>query len=71
MNNNIIAIVNRVIRNKGGYREKDILKHSHVYERGETWNAEHKVVNVLDAIPDSDGYRSGCAVDIVTRSIVG
>lgn len=67
----IIATVNRIIRTQGGYREKDLLTIPHTYERAETWNAAHKVVNVLEVTPDADGYRAGCAVDIVTRAIVG
>ena len=64
-------IVQRVVLKDGGYREKSILAAPHALEKGETWNANHKVVNVLEAMPDLDGYRTGFAVDIVTRSIVG
>ena len=64
------ATVAGIIRRKGGYRERDILNHPHTIERG-TWTTEHKVVEILAATPDPDGYRAGCAVDIVTRSIVG
>ena len=64
-------IVRHVVLKSGGYREKDILSNPHVIERGETWNADHKVVNVLEAVPDLNGYRAGFAVDLVTRSIVG
>ena len=75
MNNNITATqaasVRAIIRLHGGYRERDILNHPHTVERGETWNEAHKVVEILATTPDSDGYRPGCAVDIVTRSIVG
>lgn len=60
-----------IIRRKGGYRERDILNHPHTVTRGETWNEAHKVVEILATTPDPDGYRPGCAVDIVTRSIVG
>ena len=59
-----------IIRRKGGYRERDLLNHPHTIERG-TWTTEHKVVEILSTIPGPDGYRAGCAVDIVTRSIVG
>ena len=59
-----------IIRRKGGYRERDLLSRPHTIERG-TWTTEHKVVEILEATPDPDGYRAGCAVDIVTRSIVG
>ena len=64
------ATVAGIIRRKGGYRERDILNHPHTIERG-TWTTEHKVVDILATTPDPDGYRAGCAVDIVTRSIVG
>jgi len=64
------ATVAGIIRRKGGYRERDILNHPHTIERG-TWTTEHKVIEILAATPDPDGYRPGCAVDIVTRSIVG
>ena len=65
------ATVRGIIRRKGGYRERDILNRPHTVERGETWNEAHKVVEILATTPDPDGYRPGCAVDIVTRSIVG
>ena len=64
------ATVRGIIRRQGGYRERDILNHPHTIERG-TWTTEHKVVEILSTTPDPDGYRPGCAVDIVTRSIVG
>ena len=65
------ATVRGIIRRKGGYRERDILNRPHTVERGETWNEAHKVVEILATTPDPDGYRPGCAVDIVTRAIVG
>lgn len=65
------ATVRGIIRRQGGYRERDILNHPHTVERGDTWNEAHKVVEILATVPDPDGYRPGCAVDIVTRSIVG
>jgi hypothetical protein len=67
----IITIANRIINTQGGYREKHLLKIPHEYQRGETWNKNHKVVYVLNKARDLDGYRAGCAVDIVTKSIVG
>ena len=65
------ATVRGIIRRQGGYRERDIINHPHTVERGETWNEAHKVVEILATTPDPDGYRPGCAVDIVTRAIVG
>ena len=64
------ATARGIIRRKGGYRERDIINHPHTIERG-TWTTEHKVVEILSTTPDPDGYRPGCAVDTVTRSIVG
>ena len=64
------ATVAGIIRRNGGYRERDLLNHPHTIERG-TWTTEHKVVEILATTPDPDGYRPGCAVDLVTRSIVG
>ena len=64
-------IVKMIVRKYGGYREKEIMRYSHTIERAGTWNAEHKVLNVLDAVPDADGYRPGFQVDIVTMSICG
>jgi len=65
------ATVAGIIRRQGGYRERDLLTRPHEMTHGETWNAEHKVVYVIETTPGPDGYRAGCAVDIVTRSIVG
>lgn len=65
------ATVRGIIRRQGGYRERNILNNPHTVERGETWNEAHKVVKILATTPAPNGYRPGCAVDIVTRSIVG
>ena len=65
------ATVAGIIRRQGGYRERIILLAPHEMTHGETWNAAHKVIYVTEATPAPDGYRAGCAVDIVTRSIVG
>ena len=65
------ATVAGIIRRQGGYRERIILLAPHTMTHGETWNAAHKVVNVLESKPGPDGYRAGCAVDIVTHAIVG
>ena len=64
-------IVKIIVKKYGCYREKEIMNHSHTIERAGTWNAEHKVLNILDAVPDADGYRPGFQVDIVTMSICG
>lgn len=61
----------KIVQLHGGYRERDILSKTHTIERSETWNDEHKVLNVLETKPQSDGYRNGFAVDLVTKSICG
>lgn len=65
------GIISVIIRCKGGYREREIWKKPHTMERSETWNNLHKVVNILTAEPEEDGYFPGFAVDLVTRSICG
>lgn len=58
------------IMKNGGRREKEILKGLFTVERA-TWNAEHKVIEFLNAEADPDGYRSGFQFDLVTNSICG
>lgn len=60
-----------IVQRQGGFREKDILRNPHVIERDETWNDQHKVLNVLAVETQEDGYRNGFAVDLVTMSICG
>lgn len=64
-------IVKIIVKKCGGYREKEIMRHSHTIERTGTWNASHKVLNILDAAPEADGYFPGFQIDIVTMSICG
>lgn len=64
-------LMHKIIKMHGGFREKDILSKPHTVERSETWNHEHKVLNVLEAEPQSDGYRHGFSVDLITQSICG
>jgi hypothetical protein len=63
----VAIIVNRF----GGFRERTIFKNPHTIEKTETWNKEHKVLNVLERNPGADGYRGGFQVDLVTMSICG
>ena len=64
-------LIKSIVHTQGGYREKGIMKNPHTYERGETWNREHKVLNILKIEADVDGYKNGFQVDIVTKSICG
>lgn len=61
----------KIAREKGGYREQAVLKQPHSITRGDTWNDEHKVLNVIAKYPDKYGTRAGFAVDIVTGKICG
>lgn len=63
--------VKQIVKTCGGYREKEIYNNGCFFDRSETWNNEHKVINVLSIFPDADGYRSGFAVDIAINSICG
>ena len=56
-------LVKMIIRNKGGYREKNILKHAVSFEKGQ-WDKEHKVVRVVS-------IDKHCEIDIQTGRIVG
>lgn len=63
--------IREIVRECGGYREKEIMTNSHEITRGETWNNEHKVIYITETAAQPDGYKNGFAVDIVTRSICG
>lgn len=65
------STIKAIVRKHGGFREKNILSNPHSIEKSETWNNEHKVLNVLETEPQTDGYRNGFAVDLVTMSICG
>lgn len=59
-----------IIESVGSYREKAILKDC-TFKKGDTWNESHKVVELIANKADEDGHRDACAVDLVTRRIVG
>lgn len=65
------SIVQAIVAKHGGYRETSVLAKPHTIDRTETWNKDHKVLEVTEEEPQSDGYRKGFAVDLVTLSIVG
>lgn len=65
------STIKRIVKQQGGYREKEVMQHPYTVEKSETWNADHKVVNVLSVVKDADGYRGGFQIDLVTGSICG
>lgn len=68
---NIEQQIKNIVNRSGGNREKEIYNSGCFFHRTETWNNEHKVIDVLSVTPESDGYFSGFAVDIVTGNICG
>lgn len=69
--NNFETQVKAIVSRSGGFREREVMKSAHTIEKSDTWNDEHKVLEVLEVIPQADGYRIGFAVDLVTKSICG
>lgn len=63
--------VGEIVRKCGGFREQKVWSEKNTVLCDETWNSDHKVVNVLSLVPEEDGYRSGFQVDLVTKSICG
>lgn len=68
--NNYERIVKQVIVKDGGNCEKEIIKNGAFMVKCETWNNEHKIIEVLSIMPESDGYRDGFQVDCVTGNIL-
>ncbi len=71
INSHTARMISDIVKAHGGYREKDVLENAHFCAPGETWNDEHKVVDILRIMPESDGYYDGFQVDLVTQSICG
>lgn len=61
----------RRIASHGGAREKEVIRSHPLFLSTETWNDEHKVVNVISGHPETDGYRSSFEFDLVTEKICG
>lgn len=64
-----IAIA-RIVKDKGGFREKDIYSRAHDCIIC-VWSEEHKVVDVISKSEDYDGHRDSFSVDLVTGRICG
>lgn len=70
-NAHYLSAVKKIVKKHGGTRENDILNDKFILKSSDTWNDEHKVLNVLRIQPDNDGYRPGFSVDLVSGSICG
>lgn len=64
-------VIRNIVKKSGGFREKDILKNPYIIRKAETWNKDHKVLDVLEKFASHDGHESGFSVDIVTMEICG
>lgn len=63
-------IIKNIVKNSGGYREKDIMKNPCIIRKTETWSNEHKVLNIIEK-NSSDNHNNGFSVDLVTNKICG
>jgi len=64
-------LIELIVNRWGGYREKAFWKNPHTVTKSDTWNSEHKVLNINEIEPGEDGYTGGFQVDLVTMSICG
>ena len=63
-------IVRNIVKKCGGYREKDIIKKTYIIKKSETWNNDHKVLNIIEKL-ESDYHNNSFSVDLVTMKICG
>lgn len=62
-------IVKNIVKKSGGYREKDMIKNPYIIRKNETWNNEHKVLNIIEK--NTLDHKNGFSVDLVTMRICG
>lgn len=62
--------IKSIVKNSGGFREKDIIKNPYIIKKTETWNNDHKVLNIIEK-STRDNRNNGFSVDIVTMKICG
>lgn len=63
-------IVKNIVKKSGGYREKDIMKKPYIIRKAETWNNDHKVLNIIEK-NTCDNHNNGFSIDLVTMKICG
>lgn len=63
-------VVKSIVKKCGGYREKDIMKNPYIIRKTETWNNEHKVLNIIEK-NTCDYHNNGFSADLVTKKICG
>ena len=62
-------IIKNIVKNSGGFREKDIINNPYIISKAETWNSSHKVLNIIEK--NTHDHKNGFSVDLVTRKICG
>lgn len=63
-------IVKNIVKKRGGYREKDIIKKPYIIKKSETWNNDNKVLDIIEK-NTRDNYNNSFSVDLVTMKICG
>lgn len=62
-------MIKNIVKKCGGYREKDIMKNPYIIRKTETWNNDHKVLNIIEK--NTHDHKNGFSVDLVTKKICG
>ena len=62
-------IIKNIVKKCGGFREKDTMKNPYIIIKTETWNNEHKVINIIEN--NTHDHKNGFSVDLVTIKICG
>lgn len=63
-------MIKSIVKKCGGYREKDIMKNPYIIRKTETWNNDHKVINIIEKFT-RDYHNNSFSVDLVTKKICG
>ena len=63
-------MIKNIVKNSGGFREKDIMKNPYIIKKTETWNKYHQVLNIIEK-SSRDNHNNGFSVDLVTMKICG
>lgn len=69
--NNAEYACKRIIAKEASARELEIIRKGAFMAKGETWNDDHKVIEILATKADLDGYFPGFQIDLVTETICG
>lgn len=64
------SMIKNIVKKCGGYREKDIMKNPYIIRKTETWNNDHKALNIIEK-NTRDNHNNGFSVDLVTKKICG